>query len=176
MKIQTNLMLLAMIASFAMVSCDKLDVEFDADYKTTLNVVTEKGFVKSTDGAFYESATIDPLSNSDMAKYAKKIKSIEVREVKGVIKSINEPTLLETCLLKMSSPGSTSAEWTYTNKQLDVGTEFIMDNSNGQLDNMEQILDKKEEFTVEMSGSTSGDNVSFSLEVTIKTKVTANPL
>jgi hypothetical protein len=172
MKNKIKLMLMAIIAGIAFTSCEKLDVDFDADYKTTLNIVSQK----STAGTFNESTTIDPLENSDMAKYANKIKSIEVKEVTGVIKSINQPTLLETMQLSMTAAGATPAVWNFSNVDLFTGASLTIDNSSGQFDNMKQILNKKEVFTVAATGSTTGDNVQFSLEITIKTKVTANPL
>jgi hypothetical protein len=172
MKNKIKLMLMAIIAGIAFTSCEKLDVDFDADYKTTLNINSQK----STAGSFSESATIDPLSNDDMAKYANKIKKIEVKEVIGVIKSINQPTVLETMQLSMTASGASPAVWTFSNVDLFTGASLSIDNSTGQFDNMQQILNKKEVFTVAAVGSTAGDNVQFSLEITIKTTVTANPL
>ena len=172
MKNTIKILLLAFIAGITFSSCEKLDVDFDADYKTTLNINSQK----STAGSFSESATIDPLSNDDMAKYANKIKKIEVKEVIGVIKSINQPTVLETMQLSMTDSGATLAVWNFSNVDLFTGASLSIDNSTGQFDNMQQILNKKEVFTVEAVGSTSGDNVQFSLEITIKTTVTANPL
>lgn len=84
--------------------------------------------------------------------------------------------MLETAEFEISSDGFASAVWEFENVELNQGTVLTLDNSSGQFDNMQAILDSTNIFTAEVSGTTDKDDVTFTLKVTIKTTVTANPL
>lgn len=171
---------LFVMAGMLFTACDKVkdlaDVKFDADFSTNLDIHSVAD-MKSTQGSFEASATINPLDNSDMATYANLIKEIKVNEITAEVLSISDaPVMLETAVFEISSDGFPSAVWEFENVELNQGTILTMDNSSGQFDNMQAILDSTNVFTAEISGTTDKDDVTFTLKVTIKTTVTANPL
>jgi hypothetical protein len=174
------LVLLFAIAMVATTSCEKikeaLDFEFDTSFKANINAIVPPATLKATMGDFTASATIDPMSNEQFSEYAHVIKSINVQEIKGKITAISKPTLLINGTVSMTSEEMAAAEWTFTNVQLEVGTELVMDNAAGQFANMKNILDTKKAFTVTMSGTTEDDDLTFTLEVSVNSKVVANPL
>ncbi len=161
-------------------SCEKikeaLDIEFDTSFKANLNAIVPPAVLKATMGDFTASATIDPMANDVFAEYASVIKSINVQEIKGKITAISKPTLLKTATVSMTADDMASAEWEFADVQLEVGTELVMDNSGGQFTNMQSILNAKKAFTVSMNGTTEDDDLTFTLEVSVNSKVVANPL
>lgn len=172
---------LFVMAGMLFTACDKVkdlgDVKFDADFSTNLDIHSVAADMKSTQGSFQASATINPLDNSDMATYANLIKEIKVNEITAEVLNISDaPVMLESAVFEISSDGFPSAVWEFENEELNVGTILTMDNTSGQFDKMQNILDSTNVFTAEVSGSTDKDDVTFTLKVTIKTTVTANPL
>jgi len=180
MKNTNKLLLLVALISISLASCNKikeaLEVEFDAVFKTNLNAIVPPGTLKATDGTFSVSSTIDPLSNPDMATYAALIQEINVTEITGLITSITQPTTLETATVTMSSSGYSDASWSFSDVALNQGTTLTLDNANGQFNNMQSILESGNEFTVEMNGTTSDDDLEFTMEITITTTVKASAL
>ncbi|MBE0663623.1 MAG: hypothetical protein IH597_14300 [Bacteroidales bacterium] len=157
--------------------CDKLDVDFDANFKTNLNVIVPADGLKNLTGyPFSESEFIDPMDDSDFAKYADKIKEIKVKELTAEVTSINKPVSLVSCDFSVSSSGYVPENWSFENEDIFVGKVFTLANTNGQWDNVQTILDNKEQFTVSMAGETDQDDVQFTIEVIIKSEITANPL
>lgn len=161
-------------------SCDllkeALDVEFHANFKASLNAVVDALPIKAAKGDFTASATIDPMSNSQFADYAANIKDIQVEEVKGEILSISKPTRLVNATLSMASDGMATAEWTVSDVQLAVGTVLVLDDTAGQFNRVQAILDTHNVFTVTASGTTEDDDLIFTLEVSVNSKVIATPL
>lgn len=180
MKMTNKLFLLIALVSMSLVSCNKIKealvVEFDAVFKTDLNALVGPGTLKATDGTFNVSSTIDPLSNPDMATYSELIQEINITEITGEITSITQPTTLETATFTMSSAGYSDASWSFSDVALNQGTTLTLDNANGQFDNMQTILESGNEFTVELNGTTTDDDLEFTMEITITTTVKASPL
>jgi len=165
------------LAAFLYSGCDKLDVDFKADYSTNLNVVIPPSGVKAFTGyPFSVSSTIDPMSDSDFAKYANKIKDVNVKEVIAEITSINKEVVLLNCTLAATSPNYSSAEWYFENENLTVGKKFTLANESGKWDNIQKILTDKKILTVSANGSTDQNDVQFTIKVTIKTVITAGAL
>lgn len=169
-----------LIVVFSISGCEKIkelaDVKFDANYESTLNVDVTPTATKASYGVFHETATIDPLSNSDMAAYAEKIKEIEIVEASAEVISISTPVKLITTNLSASGDNLPEASWTFSNKTIEAGTVLSLDNANGQFDNLNKILKSKKVFTVSLMGQTDVDEATFSLKIMFKTRVTANPL
>ncbi|NOX87064.1 MAG: hypothetical protein GXO86_14075 [Chlorobi bacterium] len=165
-----------LFTAFIFSGCNKakeaLDVTFNANYKTNLNVDVPAVARSVT---FSESETIDPASDPEVSKYWDKIKKFEVQEITGSIISISKNVTLVSATLSVFNE-TKNAQWTFTNVPLAVGTTLTLDNSNGQWDTVAQILQDKKVFTVSVNGEVSEGDVSFTILVTIKTKVTANPL
>ena len=172
-------MLLAFIA-VTNTGCDKakdlLDVKFDADFETDLNVDIPADAARNAEATFYAEATIDPKSNSEFAEYGSKIKDIEIREVIATVKSITKDVVLESVEITVGSQEMKAAVWTFTNETLTIGKKLTLDNSNGQWNDVQAILNKQNAFTVSMKGTADQDDVQYTLLIEIKTRVTANPL
>jgi len=63
------LMLIGVVFSGCKESSSLLDVTFEADYQSDMDVVVSPSTLKiGVNGVFSSSTTIDPLSNSDLAK------------------------------------------------------------------------------------------------------------
>jgi hypothetical protein len=163
--------------------CEKIkslaDVKFDAELDADLNVTVPADGLKS--GAlegftFSKSATIDPTSDADIEKYFDKLKSFEVYEVTGTIKSVTGgPVKILSGTISVTS-GSTVAEWTITNFNVVNGATIVLDNSGGQWDKINKILDGKKTFTAMVQGTTDKSGISFTVHVVIKSHVKANAL
>ena len=175
MKKLNRLLIAFVITLLVFAGCEKakeaLDVTFDATFHADLNVEVPV----ADRGSFYASETIDPLADPNIEKYLDKIKSWEIQEVTGEIIEISKNITLVTADLIVYS-ASKSATWHFENEALFLGKTLTLDNANGQWDTIALILDEKTVFTIDISGSTDQDNVTFTIRVTIKTKVTANPL
>jgi hypothetical protein len=177
MKNLSRLFLAFLITGILFSGCkDALDVTFMADYTSDLPIVVSPSTLKSTNGTFSSVTTIDPLSNRDMADYANNIQSIEILEVTGTILSVDNNAVLQTGTLSLISAGLPTASWTETNQPVQAGTVYTLGNDDGQLEKLSNILNSKNVFTVEFSGTTDLDDVTFTMQVFIRAKVVANPL
>jgi len=150
-----------------------LDVKFDANFKSDLNIDVPTGTKSAT---FSAEATIDPQSNTDFAEYGSKIKEIEIKEAKATILAINKTVVMENAEISVTSGSMTPAKWNYSNETLAVGTVLTLGNESGQWDNVQAILNAQNAFTTAINGTISEDDVQFTLQIEIKTSVTANPL
>jgi PBP1b-binding outer membrane lipoprotein LpoB len=182
MKKFKQISFLLLFASIIFSGCEKIkslaDVTFEAEFSTDLPVqVLPTKNNSNVNGAFFETATIDPLSDSEFAKYADKIKKIEVVEATAEIISINpSPITLITANLEASATDFSSAVWTFTNESLTQGKIITLGNENSQWTNLQNILDSKEVFTVTLQGQADVDEASFTVRIKYKSKITANPL
>lgn len=181
MKTLYSSLLLSLMAMMIYTGCEKtkslLDVTFDADFDTILDIIVEPaGGEKVSGGVFYASATIDPMSNDDFAEYAEKIKNVDVKSVSVKVTSISMPAVLLSADLTISSTGVNPASWTFTNEDLFQGKVFTLGNDTGQWDRVQTMLNEQNVIDVEIEGSTDEEVLEFSLEVTIGTEVVANPL
>lgn len=177
--------LLLVIGAMMFSGCDKIkslaDITFNADipaeFSVNLNPVSGVESAKSSRISFAQSTTVDPASNAEIAKYLDKIKDWNVNEVVGTFNNVNAPITLDTLKLQMYS-GTKNATWLFTNVTIDNGKTLTLSNSSGQWDAVKSILNNKTQFTAELSGSTSSTTggSQFTLNVVIKTSITANPL
>lgn len=160
--------------------CDEvkslLDVKFDANYTVDLNMnVPAEGTTKSVQSTFQGSTTIDPTSNSDVSKYLDLIKSWQVTKLTGTFKNVSKEAVLENGTITFSSDAG-KATWTFTNIAIKNGGTFTLDNTDGQWDEVDKILNAKKAFTVSVQGKTNISGFTFTLSVAVNTQVVANPL
>lgn len=157
-------------------SCNKakeaLDVKFDATYDADINVDISPAL---RNVAFSESTTIDPASDPNVSRYFDKIKKFEIQEITGEITNISKEVTLVTGTLSIYNENR-NASWTLNNVPLTTGTVLTLDDSGGGWDTVSQILKDKQVFTVRIEGEVSEGDVSFTINIKIKTKVTASPL
>ncbi len=169
-----------LFVTFSFSGCEKIkdlsEVKFDASFTADMEVNVPSMPTKALNGVFYATATVDPLSNSDLAKYAQKIKEIDLAEVTIEVLSISSYVKLITASLIATCPNYQDVEWTISNQPIDSGTILTLGNENGQFDNLNKILDSLNKFTVTLSGQTDVDEATFVLRIKFKTRVKADAL
>jgi hypothetical protein len=170
-----NLFVFLILTGIVFTSCNKVkelaDVTFNTSYDANLNVV-----VPATRNVSFETeATIDPTADEEVQTYLDNIKSFEVQSMTATITSISKDVTLVTSDLTVFNSSKT-ATWHMENLPLSLGASIPLDNANGQWDTVNQIFDDKTAFTVKLVGETDEGDVTFTLKVSITTKITANPL
>ncbi len=181
MKKYITILSIMFITAAFLSSCEKLkslaDVEFDADFESELDVPISPTSLKSTQGAFNKTETIDPLSNADFQKYKDKIKNIDVKQAEITITQLNpSPIVVSTATLSAMMLNMPSATWSISNETLTVGKVIVLDNNQQQFDKLKDIINQKKPFDVNLQGVASVDQGSFKVKVKFKTRVKANPL
>jgi PBP1b-binding outer membrane lipoprotein LpoB len=124
---------------------------------------------------FNDSVTIDPTTDTLVAKYESYIKSWEVDSVTAIFTDVSTPVNLTNVSLQVKT-GTETFGWQASSISVDNGTNLVLDNSQGQLDKLGQVLNGKQSFKVVLSGISDQDNVHFTLSVKINTTLVANPL
>ncbi len=154
-----------------------LDVTFDANYTVDMNMTIPpaSGTIKSIQSSFEGNATVDPTSNSEVAKYLNLIKTWHIKNLTGTFKNVTKEAVLQNGTITFSSDAGT-ATWTFTNVSIKNGGSFSMDNNKGQWAELDKILSAKKEFTITVNGKTDIDDFSFTMSVKIESTITANPL
>jgi hypothetical protein len=154
---------------------EALDVTFDATFKTNLNIDIPAGTEIRDNGVFDETESIDPTTDENVKKYLDKIKGIEVNGITVTVTSITKNITLTD--LRFSVKGDAGeAVWEIPSLAVTEGTVATLGNESGQWDMVNTILGEKKIFTVSASGVSSEDDVQFTFEYVINTKITANPL
>lgn len=172
MKLRGIIILLSVIF-LASCSEDLLDVKFDADYKTDLEVKTDNE--KAGKGTFSVLDTIDPSSDEEVKKYYEEIKDWNIKSLKGTFKNVSEDFVLTEGVLKIKAKDF-EAKWTLENVTGKNAEKVVLENLNGQFEQINKILKDKIPFVIDFSGTTNKDNIEYELEMLMKTEVTANPL
>ena len=154
---------------------DALDVTFNATFKTDLNIDIPAGTSARDIGVFDETESIDPLTDENVKKYQDLIKGVEVDGITVTVTSISKDVVLTN--LRFSVKGDNGeAIWEIASLPVTQGTKHILGNDSGQWDTVNSILEMKKVFTVSASGQSSEDDVEFTFEYVINTKITANAL
>lgn len=165
-----------LITGVAWSGCNKakelLDVEFETNFKVNLPVSLTGS--RSLDGVFLVEKTVDPLSDEEVEKYIDNIKAWNVTEFTGIFLHVNPDFVLTNGLVKMSSVDK-EVIWNLEDQTITEGSVINLGNENGQWQTVNDILGQKKEFTVHFSGNNSLEE-DFTLQLIIKTRVTANPL
>lgn len=180
MKNLTKLFLGLILTSILVTGCKEAEeilyVNFNANYETEFDVVVPSSGLKAgIDGTFTVNETIDPTTNSDYLLYIDNIREVDITEVSGEVISINKNITLQSVNLNVSN-NSHSASWSFTNEAIQVGTILILDNDQGQWDEMTQIMLGAVPFTVNIAGEVDDEDVEFTVLFTLKSVVTASPL
>lgn len=181
MKSYLILFSLAVLA-MGFASCSLLDVEVDTEYTATLNIFVEEPVMKSTTGvAFSASSTVNPDENEEVEEYGHLIENYDVSEIVAVVTSVNQIDELDVVFLAGSTfsiqQGSTTASWTMgTDWPVEVGTIFEMENLGDAYGMVADILLTLDPFNVTATGETNVGGVSITMDVTIRSTLTANPL
>jgi hypothetical protein len=184
---KTSLKILSTVALIALifVGCEKIkdatDIEFTSTFTTDLDCVVPAGS-RGINGNFNSSAEIDLTSDPDVNKYLGKIKSFDILSVKVTFIDVSKDVTLTTTTLKIiipivDVPESDTISWTFINTELHP-TPIVELEGNEPEKAISWDSLPADDYTigVSTSGTSNQDNVTFKMEVAIKTKFVANPL
>ena len=182
MKTLVRITLLVAIAA-GFTSCEKIKSIFDVEVDTTLegdiDIDIQEQAKKSTENyTFSSSATIDPMSNSDIEENVDKIKEFAVNGVEAEVVFVNKPDVVFKAGTSFSIyDGTDNVTWTLSSDWPVVeGTVLNLDDGGGIYDAIADILDRKGVFTVSAQGECSETDVFITIRIGIDTTVTGNPL
>ena len=138
-------------------------------------IVVTPSTLKATNGVFASSTIIDPMSNGNMSTYANNIQSVRIVEATATILSVSSEAVMSADL-DVTSGTLPAASWVFTDEPILEGAVIELSNENGQLDRLSDIISAKNVFTVDVVGQSDQDDITFTISVTIRAFVTANPL
>jgi len=167
-----NVFLAAIIVFMAACTKDALDITFDANYNVDIPVAVTGA---KAEYDFAVSDTIDPTADSEVAKYLDRIKKWELNGLETKFTELTEDFKLINAKLSVES-GDFLAEWTFENVDVTEAYNMILQNLNGQFDEINKILASKKSFIISFVGKTDKKDIAFKLGTLVKTKVTASPL
>ena len=166
-----------------LVSCDSIESLFDVDFETTLsgtlNIDVQDPAKKAADAfPFQASATIDPLSDDEIAEYADKIVNVDADSVLVEVVSVNKEGVVFLAGTSITISNETNtATWTITTDwPIVAGTTVTLDDVGGIYDAVSDIMSELEVFTVSAEGTCTETGVVVVLRIDIDTTVTGNPL
>lgn len=182
MKTTLKLFLIPFLAA-GMVACESIkslaDVEFGTNMSTDLNIAVQQAQKSSPEAfAFSAEATLDPTSDPEVAKYADKIKKYQVTSLTAKVSSTTSPgVVFKAGTWFRIADGNDETGWTLAEDfTVNVGSEYTLDNKDGQWGTVQNILGRNAEFKVSCAGEASETGVTVVMEVSIGATVTANPL
>jgi len=163
-----------------LMSCELLNVDFDTDLSSDLNINVEDSGTKSSINAYgyTASTTLDPLSDEDVKEYKDKIEDYDVKSLTATVLSVSKPDvkLLAGTYFEIYD-SEDNVRWTFTSDFIVVpGAEYTLDNSDGKWETVRNILKRNAVFTVASVGEANTNNITIVFEVSIGATVTANPL
>jgi hypothetical protein len=163
-----------------LMSCELLDVEFDTNLSSDLNInVEDTGTKSGINGYGYTaSTTLDPLSDEDIKEYKDKIDDYSLNSLTATVISVSKPDvkLMAGTFFEIYD-SEDNARWTLASDfDVEVGAEYTLDNTEGQWGTVRDILKRNSVFTIASAGEASANNVTIVFEVSIGATVTANPL
>jgi len=178
MKNFVRVFLLAVLAT-GIASCSLLDIERDVELAATLNIDVVNPVTKSTEGVeFTEAELVNPRENDVVDEYAHLVENYDVSEIVAVVRSVSEPgvVFLAGSTFAIYQGTTLNATWTMqTDYPADVGNIFNMTDLGDAYGVVADILLTSEPFYVAAVGETNVGDVSITMEVTIRSTLTANP-
>jgi hypothetical protein len=178
MKSFVRVFLLALLV-IGVGSCSLLDIERDVELSATLNIDAVEQTMKSTTaGDFTVAELVDPGTNEVVEEYADLVENYDVSEIVAVVRSVSQSDVefLSGSVFSIYQ-GNTTASWTMgTNYPAEVGNIFEMTDLGDAYGVVADILLTGDPFYVAAEGETNVGNVTITMEVTIRSTLTANPL
>ncbi|MBT3244425.1 MAG: hypothetical protein HN352_14845 [Bacteroidetes bacterium] len=173
--IKKSFIFLGVILLMGSVGCTDLgslfSVKVETDFKIDVPVDVSAPLMKTGPFAFDATKVYDPLSNADLEEYKDQIGDIDLSAITGTIKDLSESTVLTETNLKVSGNGS-EVSWDFDNVTLSNGTELSLPDEGTKYTTLSSILKSLEEVTVELSGNSSVNNVTYTLELKLSTTLT----
>jgi hypothetical protein len=178
MKIKYLIPALLLLAFGTFSSCDLLDKADDVSFAVTvpLTFVIDENADNPSGMAYSDTQLLDATANSEVAKYASKIKKFEVTKVTYTISPGADPStvIFSNGALKVSSTGKTIASATSVSLTNTAETELTSDTA-GFNELATKLLDDKQEMIL-MNGTLSKTPVAFTVKFNFYIKITANAL
>jgi hypothetical protein len=163
-----------------LMSCELLNVDFDSDLSSDLNINVEDSGTKSSLDAYGYNAvtTLDPLSDNEVKKYKDKIEDYDVKSLTATVLSVSKSDVkLLTGTYFEIYDSKDNVRWILSSDfNVEPGAEYILDNSDGKWDTVRKILKRNSVFTIASAGEANTNNITIVFEVSIDATVTANPL
>ena len=175
---------LLLIMTAGLSSCEKVRSIFDVEFDTTLSGdleidIQDMEVLKSAEVyAFQAEVSVDPLDNEDIADYIDNIKEMNVDDVILSVEYVNkQDVVFKSGTYFRVANYANEVTWTLSGDWPIVeGTEITLEDLGGTYDALEKILDTKGVFTVSTEGTCTETNVFIVIRLGIDTKVTASPL
>ncbi len=179
---QKLILLTVILTGVVFAGCSKIkslaDLTFHPSFPVDIQItIPPATSIKAaqTSYTFNDSVTIDPTSDTLVAKYESYIKSWQVDSVTAIFTDVSKPVNLTNVSLQVNT-GTETFGWQASSISIQEGTNLVLDNAQGQLDKLGQVLNGKQLFTVTLSGTSDENDVHFTLSVMINTTMVANPL
>jgi hypothetical protein len=178
---KSQIKVLAFLSFFSgLTGCELLNVDFDTELSSDLNIDVQDSELKSNINAFTYTAstTLDPLSDEDVKKYKDKIENYDVTSLTATVISVSKPDVkLLTGTFFEIYDSDDNVRWTLSSDfTVEPGAEYTLDNTEGEWNTVRRILKRNSVFTVASEGSANVNNVTVVFEISIGATVTANPL
>lgn len=163
-----------------LMGCELLNVDFDTDLSSDLNINVDDSGTKSSINAYgyTASTTLDPLSDEEVKKYKDKIENYNVNSLTATVLSVSKPNvkLLAGTFIEIYD-SKDNARWTFSSDfNVEPGAEYVLDNSDGKWEAVRKILKRNAVFTIASAGDANTNDITIVFEVSIGATVTANPL
>lgn len=178
MKTKSSIYVLLLIIFGTFSSCDLLDKADNVSFDVTipLTFLIDENADNPGGMAYSDTQLLDATTNSEVAKYASKIKKFEVIKVTYTISPGADPStvIFTNGALKVSSTGKTIASATSVSLTNTSETELTSDTA-GFNELATKLLDDKQELIL-MNGTLSKTPVAFTVKFNFYIKITANAL
>ena len=176
-------MILPLLLMAIMVSCESIKGLFDVDFETTLSgdleIEVDDAGVKAAVGHPFSSQTIiDPTEDDDVRKNLEKIVNITADSIVAEIINVSKDDVvfLAGTTIKIYDDES-EVSWTLMNDwPIVVGDVVKLQDVEGLYNAVSDILSKKKEFKVSITGECTQSGVYVKIRIEIDTTVTGNPL
>lgn len=177
------IIILLIISSFGVSSCEMIGGWFDVDFETTmsgdLNIVVEESAKKANNEYWFQSlVTLNPLDDEQIAEYKDNIKEIVVTKIYAEVLEMNKDSVKfrEGTIFSIVNSG-VFTEWTLGNDWNIVDTtEIRLVDLDGAYGEVENILEFQDEYDIGVTGVCSESGVSMTIRVNIQTKIAAKKL
>ncbi len=165
-----NVLFLMMMAATFMLfqSCDDLlDVNFDAEFSTNMNIDVAE--TKADGYAFSESRTLNITDDDEVEKYIDRIKDLEITEIECALTGIPIGESLPELSVKVVE----------LNMQIDLtditeNSTFILPVTDALLKSLGNYLKENHQSTITVFGTSTYAPMVLGVKLTYKTKVTAS--
>lgn len=173
-KNNISTILILLVLSLNLSSCDEVDELTEVDFSTTLSEEVPVT-LSDADTSMNGSLNINLADNEDIEPYLSKIESISITSASYVIKNyVGEETATGTLTITAASQTFGPFQHAFFTDDQN-GTSFSLDSSG--LNALANSLASNNQLSIQFSGTQDpAQNGSFTIEITLETEVTAQAL